>query len=229
MLSSSIGYGITHGFVGPMFSEKTTELLRTLSLFDRMRSVQVFLLKPAIDTRWSSASTATNAVVGTHSNLLRRENAMVVTSGDHAIQQLRSQPISETTRTVVVGLDEAQFVPNLISLFEWILGPRPGDHPWNRIEVRLYFSALNGTFDRKPFPEIAAIEPLTTEKKILSGVCGCCEMSKSHFSRRDVKSQELVLLGGADDYTAVCARCFHHSGRCSNNSSATVTVDLSSE
>lgn len=68
-------------------------------------------------------------------------------------------------------------------------------------------AALDGTFQRKPFGNILSLVPLAESVVKLSAICMQCYMEAA-FSKRTGTEQELVVIGGADKYQAVCRRCY---------------------
>ena len=68
-------------------------------------------------------------------------------------------------------------------------------------------SALDGTFQRKPFEQVVELCPLAERVDKLSAVCVHCTRPAA-FSKRIVAGDAVVDIGGADKYEAVCRRCF---------------------
>ena len=165
---------------GPMFSGKSTELLRRLSRFQAAK-VPLVLLKFSGDDRYSTTE------VQTHDR-----NAMSAL----AVSQL-SEALHATTDVRVVGIDEGQFFEDLLPFAERLA---------NEGKVVL-IAALDGTFQRQPFGQIAEMFPLCERVDKLSAICAVCSRPAS-FTKRLSAEKELVSIGGADKYVAVCRRCF---------------------
>jgi hypothetical protein len=69
-------------------------------------------------------------------------------------------------------------------------------------------SALDGTFQRKPFGDILHLVPLAESVTKLNAVCMLCHSTAS-FSARISGETDVKLIGGSDHYISVCRRCFH--------------------
>lgn len=69
-------------------------------------------------------------------------------------------------------------------------------------------SALDGTFERKPFGRILELIPHAEHVQKLSAVCMGCH-SPAAFSRRIGIEKEVVVVGGVDKYVAACRQCFN--------------------
>jgi len=71
-------------------------------------------------------------------------------------------------------------------------------------------AALDGTFQRKPFPNILELVPLAENVTKLNAVCMSC-FGEAAFSKRTSEEDSLEVIGGADKYMAVCRGCYHSS------------------
>ena len=71
----------------------------------------------------------------------------------------------------------------------------------------MIISALDGTFQRKPFGRILDLIPLAESVLKLSAVCAVCGANAS-FSQRIIKSSQVELIGGEESYRPVCRVCF---------------------
>jgi hypothetical protein len=68
-------------------------------------------------------------------------------------------------------------------------------------------AALDATFERKPFSNIAELIPMSENIVKLSAVCQQCGQDAA-FSKRTSDEKGLEVIGGADKYIAACRRCF---------------------
>ncbi len=69
-------------------------------------------------------------------------------------------------------------------------------------------SALDGTFQRKPFGRILELVPLAEQVIKLNAVCAVCGKDAS-FSQRLSCEKKVELIGGEDMYRPVCRACFN--------------------
>ena len=69
-------------------------------------------------------------------------------------------------------------------------------------------SALDGDFQREPFPQISQLYPLADKVTKLNAICLRCSnkgiQNDASFSLRTVNSMDKHFVGGKDSYEAVC-------------------------
>eukprot|EP00007_Cunea_sp_BSH-02190019_P003952 CAMPEP_0174243874 /NCGR_PEP_ID=MMETSP0417-20130205/33157_1 /TAXON_ID=242541 /ORGANISM="Mayorella sp, Strain BSH-02190019" /LENGTH=222 /DNA_ID=CAMNT_0015323469 /DNA_START=58 /DNA_END=723 /DNA_ORIENTATION=+ len=168
--------------MGPMFSGKTTELLRRLERH-RLARRRVVLVKYARDQRYAGEAEA-----ATHCGM-RAE----------AVGALKLEEAEERVRDAqVVGVDEGQFFPDLVEATE----------RWAAQGKVVVVAALDGDFQRRPFARVADLVPHAEEVVKLRAVCLVC-CGEAAFTRRLGTETQLEVIGGADKYIAVCRRCYH--------------------
>jgi thymidine kinase len=97
----------------------------------------------------------------------------------------------------VIGVDEGQFFAEIVEFCELMA---------NKSKTVLV-SALDGTFERKPFGNIINLIPLAERVIKLCAVCVYCACEAA-FTKRIVESKEVELIGGAEMYKPVCRGCF---------------------
>lgn len=120
---------------GPMFSGKTTELIRRIRRFETSGK-RVALIKHSADTRYDDLST-NNCEAVTHDRL-SRFNAIPVTFLDDII----SHP--DVISSEVIGVDEGQFFSDLA----------PVCNTWALAGKTVIVAALDGDYTRKMFPSV---------------------------------------------------------------------------
>lgn len=219
------GFGSAHAILGPMTSGKSDELMRRLDRFRRMRNASVHMYKPRLV---DEASLFPGMV---HSRTGAQWPATVVSTSLEILNDVigKREEIGKN-KIVVIGVDEAQFVVQLAVLLEIAkdrriltsiqLAPEKAQliSSWTMI---VFFAALDGTFEQKPWPEISNAIPHCLSIEKLRAVCVCCQLREAPFSRREILSEQLVLIeqedagtnGKAEKYVASCAACLTHAGR----------------
>ncbi|BFU24901.1 thymidine kinase domain containing protein [Entamoeba histolytica HM-1:IMSS-B] len=171
--------------IGPMFSGKTTELIRLIKRFRYSKKTTV-VIKYSKDTRYGSEDEAIS-----HDK-----------ESWKAIPTMKLMPVLETALNYeVIGIDEGQFFPDLIEFSEACAS-------YGRLVI---IAALDGTFQRKPFGQITDLIPLCESVKKLSAVCVNCG-KKAAFSLRTSSEESIEVIGGVDKYCAVCRKCFYKDG-----------------
>jgi len=167
---------------GPMFSGKSTELIRRLKRY-QVAQYKVLIVKYAKDVRYDEGGIATHC-----GQTLPALSATVLEELTH-----------KTDDYDVIGIDEGQFFSDVVTWCETMA---------NKGKIVLV-AALDGTFQRKPFCDILSLVPLAEEVTKLSAVCMNCFQDAS-FSKRITGDGETVeVIGGADKYMAVCRGCYH--------------------
>jgi len=174
--------------LGPMFSGKTTELLRRIRR-EQIAGATTLLIKHGSDTRY----TKDEKIIATHDGVSKElfKNTRVVSKKD-------TQFIFEED---VIGIDEGQFFPDLSAN---IAG-------WMKQGKRIFVSALNGDFNQKPFPGTSKLVSMASDIVFLKAVCMLCVVKPAQEApytvRTGSKSTQKILVGTSDIYKAVCTKC----------------------
>jgi thymidine kinase len=167
---------------GPMFSGKSEELIRRITRYNIAR-VPTQTFKPIIDDRY-----ATDSVVS-HSSLSTA--AEPVADSAELLQRVKD-------KTVVVGIDEAQFFDD--GLVDVVA--RLADAGKKVIIAGLDLDYLGRPFD--PIPSLMTRAEYVTKSLAVCHRCGGAGM----FTQRVIASDELVVLGAEGAYEARCRRCY---------------------
>eukprot|EP00118_Oscarella_pearsei_P026207 m.309607 g.309607 ORF g.309607 m.309607 type:complete len:274 (+) comp47071_c0_seq1:273-1094(+) len=179
----SRGSGQIQLILGPMFSGKTTELLRRIKRY-AIANHSCVMIKYDKDKRYAENN------ISTHDKQVRSALSCA------RLFDLKSQVL----KYEVVGIDEAQFFPDIVDFCEELADS-------GRTVI---VAALDGTFQRKPFGSILDIIPLAESVVKLSAVCMNCFQDAS-FSKRLTAETQIEVIGGSDKYMAVCRECYKQS------------------
>lgn len=163
--------------IGPMFSGKTTELLR---IAKRLQSIdlKVLLLNNYEDTRYSNTEMKTHDNNGLPCKFIKHFDNLEYESYD------------------IICINEAQFFNKLVPFCQKVL----------KQNKTLYVSGLDGDFKQEKFGEILDLIPLSDSITKLHAFCKICkDGTTAHFTKRLVtnKSQKLI---GVDQYIPVCRK-----------------------
>ena len=163
--------------IGPMFSGKTTELLR---IAKRLQSInlKVLLLNYYEDTRYSNSEMSTHDKDGLPCTFIKHFDNLEYDSYD------------------IICINEAQFFNKLIPFCKKVLSKNK----------TLYVSGLDGDYKQERFGEILDLVPLCDTITKLHAFCKLCkDGTHAHFTKRLVtnKSQKLI---GTDEYIPVCRK-----------------------
>ncbi|KPP70063.1 thymidine kinase, cytosolic-like [Scleropages formosus] len=165
---------------GPMFSGKSTELMRRVRRF-QVAQYRCLVVKYAKDTRYSEGGVATHD-----------RNTMEAVPAS-CLQEIYSLALEAT----VIGIDEGQFFPDTVEFCEEMAN----------MGKTVIIAALDGTFQRKPFGNILNLVPLAESVVKLNAVCMEC-FKEASYTKRLGEEKEVEVIGGADKYHAVCRACY---------------------
>ncbi|ETN81029.1 thymidine kinase [Necator americanus] len=170
--------------LGPMFSGKTTELLR---MHDRQMIARkkCVLVKYAGDTRYDPELIATHTKV----------TGQGITVKAHKLADVEEQIFDPTVQ--VVSIDEGQFFSDCAETCDQLAC----------MGKVVYVAVLNGTFERKPFPQVSQLLPYADEIKQVVAVCVGCG-SDASYSFRNTLDKKVEVIGGQDTYRALCRACY---------------------
>ncbi|XP_074081149.1 thymidine kinase, cytosolic isoform X1 [Macrotis lagotis] len=165
--------------LGPMFSGKSTELMRRVRRF-QIAQYKCLVIKYAKDTRYGKSFSThdRNTMEALPACLLRdvAQDALAVT---------------------VIGIDEGQFFPDIVEFSETMANAGK----------TVIVAALDGTFQRKAFGNILNLVPLAESVVKLTAVCMECFREAAYTKRLGVE-KEVEVIGGADKYHSVCRICY---------------------
>lgn len=166
--------------IGPMYAGKSTELLRKVNRH-KFAGLKCILLTYIEDQRYT-----TTPAVCTHDKI--------------CCEAIASYKIGDVLCTLddysVVGIDEGQFFPDLVEATEVLI----------QKGKTVIVAGLSGTFEMKPFENIAQLISRVDNLTKLSAVCMGCG-ADAPFTARTNESKELKMVGGLEAYKSVCRRC----------------------
>ncbi|XP_046359360.1 thymidine kinase, cytosolic-like isoform X1 [Haliotis rufescens] len=165
---------------GPMFSGKTTELMRLMKRY-QVANHSCLIVKYAKDTRYDNHGIATH------------DRTVLSATAAHELMSL----IPEALKYDVIGIDEGQFFPDVVVF---------ADTMAEKGKV-VIVAALDATFQKKGFGDILNLVPLAEHVMKLSAVCMNC-YNEASFTKRKGNETEVEVIGGKDKYLAVCRACF---------------------
>lgn len=169
---------------GPMFSGKSTELLRRLRLAQIARK-RTAAFKHASDLRYAEDQIATHAE--------QRSSAMAVSNPQEILESWHARG------AVVIGIDEAQFFDRSVIDVVENLANR-GKH--------VLVAGLNQDSFGRPFGPMPELMALADEVFLSRAVCLVCgeDATKSYRKVGDQLAQ--VLVGAEQEYEARCRKCW---------------------
>jgi len=192
-MSKSLNFnnGFLHLIIGPMYSGKTTEILRRLNIYSEM-GFETLYLNTKLDNR-------SGENFSTHSSFISNAGKIDTIS----VLKLRDS-LDEIMKYKVIGIDEAQMFSGLK---EFVL---------DLVETHkktIIVGGLNGDFKREKFGEIIDLIPYCDSIETLNPFCLACSQEGNYtnaiFSKRlDMNNTDKIVIGGKNEYIPVCRKCY---------------------
>lgn len=195
-------------YLGPMFSGKTTDLVRHLTLMVDI-GMSTLYITHSDDNRVETGATNGVKDLSTHSSY---GGAL-----PSKIKSIKTSSLSNIGDMIndyqVIAIDECQFFSDLVeNVLNWV----------NKRDKTVFCAALDGDAFRKPFGSTFTLIPHANEVKKLSARCQKCisefkslGIKVDHmnilapFTARIVEGKEQKLIGGAASYSPMCRK--HHN------------------
>ena len=168
--------------IGPMFSGKSTELIRRIRMLQKIDK-KVLVTKPIIDNRYISDKITSHNYESVECKVLSR------------LDEISDEEITNYDTIVV---DEGQFFPDLLTtVIRWI----------DNYPISIIVGGLDGDFQRQPIGQILNLIPHADKCQKLNSLCSKCkDGTEASFSFRCVNSNDKVLVGGSESYIPVCRK-----------------------
>jgi len=166
--------------IGPMFSGKTSELIRRYSR-NIIAEKKSLVIRYSEDNRYSLTNIVTHN--GIHVEAV-------------SCQKLSELELDEYIE--ILFIDEIQFYPDA---YEFCLEQINNG-------INLIITGLNGTFDRIPFSNVSKLISLATDITFCKSICHYCKKDIGCYSKRISAERDNIVIGGTDKYRAACKDCF---------------------
>jgi thymidine kinase len=178
---SSLDAGCLDLIIGPMFSGKTTQLLKIVTSYMRNGDA-VLCITHDTDTRYG------------HTRIISHDKESI---DAHAMPLLRDAFSLDGYKTCnVVCIEESQFFDDLVaSVIQMVESDKK----------HVIVCGLDGTYERKPFANMMELVPLADTVDKRAGLCNVCG-GRATFSKRLVEDTGDILVGGAEMYMNVCRK-----------------------
>lgn len=178
--------------IGPMFSGKTSELIRLVEreVYAKKKGA---IFKIAFDKRYSARQ------VVTHNGL--RYDAYTVASSDEGVDRIRE--IANSNGLDAVGVDEVNFFPlSVVGLLDELAARK-----------RVIACGLNLNFRAEPFQTTMELAARADRVRYLSAVCVVCGQEATRTQRLvggkpAPKESPVIIVGGKEMYEPRCRDCY---------------------
>ena len=172
--------GKLESIIGPMFSGKSTEILRRIRLLQVINK-KVLVIKASIDTRYIIDK--------------------ITTHNFDSVECIVINNLSEITDSMIVQydavvIDEGQFIPDLKpTVIRWL----------ENYNIDIIVAGLDGDYMKNPIGSILELIPHSEKVVKLCSLCNMCkDGTLAPFTFRTIPSQDIILVGGAESYIPVC-------------------------
>lgn len=175
--------------LGPMFSGKTTHLLRELLVASEL-GLKVLYINHTFDKRGDVFSTH-------HPLLMSKNNTNIEFTSLESLKGVRKEEYD------VIGIDEAQFFDKY--LYEFC------KTHCDTYKRHIIVSGLDGDSNREKFGHVLDLIPIADSVNKLKSYCLNCgpKKTKAVFTHRiDQFDTDKVKVGGKDKYQPLCRECY---------------------
>lgn len=177
---NQINNGKIYLILGPMYSGKTSELIRRYNRYI-ISGKNSLLVKSVIDNRYDIQSLCTHDL--------------------HKINAVSCKKLSNLENLEdydVICIDEIQFYEDNIEFIETMA---------NQGKI-IVASGLSGNYKRQPFQNIPQLSALADNIIYLTAICMICKSEGAAFTKRISSESAEVLVGSVEEYLAVCRKCY---------------------
>ena len=172
--------------IGPMFSGKTSELLRRERIY-KIIGISTIMVKFLGDIRYDCEKDE----ISTHDGI--KNNAIVT--------KLISDIIPKIIPFECILIDEGQFFLDLCETCDYLAN----------LGKIVIISALNGTFMRKCFSNVTNLISIADDITFLKSICEKCKNYASFTYRIDTQNQNEIQIGEKNMYVSLCRTCYNNS------------------
>ena len=176
-------------YIGPMFSGKSTMLIRKANIFKSIGK-KVFAINHSFDTRYEDKKIITH-------DKLSIDCIMVSSLDDIMKNEVYRKSFEESD---IVCIEELQFFNSMQFIKDAV----------EKYNKKVIASGLDGDYKRNPFPTILEIIPYCDKVTKLQGFCKMCsDGTLGIFTKRIVDGDSTILVGGEESYICVCRKHFN--------------------
>jgi len=167
-----------HLILGPMYSSKSNELIRQLLRYHAIGK-NIFCINSKLDTR-------------SKDNQIRTHDGVTIPASK--AENLLSD-INVPYNSQVIGIDEAQFFPDLIPFVQEKL----------KDNMIIIVAGLDGDYQQKKFGDILKLIPIADSYQKVYALCKICQDgTPASFTKRIVNDNQQILVGAKESYISVC-------------------------
>lgn len=177
--------------LGPMFSGKTTELIRIYNRYNAC-NIKICTINYKEDKRYHQFRMTTH------------DNKSIESINCFLLEELFESKDSSSKINIndydVFLINEGQFFDDLYKYVDCLV---------NKHNKKVYVCGLDGDYKRKKFGHILDVIPLADDVIKIKGICQICKKKDAIFTHRVSKEKKQKIIGGKDDYCTLCRKCYN--------------------
>ena len=180
-----INVGRLELIVGPMFSGKTTELMRRIKRHQVIGNIPL-IINSVKDVRCQD-------------EIKSHDNSVLKAVKVNCLAEIDNHSEVNLSDYQVVAIDEAQFFSDLQDYVVDVL--------LNKYNLHVIVSGLNGDFKQQMFGNTLFLIPHAESVDLLQGLCTICsDGTPGCYSARINRNMSQTLVGGKESYNCVCRK-----------------------
>ena len=171
-------------FIGPMFSGKTSELLKIYNRY-KVCQMKILVINYIEDTRYSSTGLYTHDQTFIPCKFIEKLSD---------VNKLENEFIESE----IILINEGQFFPDIV---EWV---KESIDVYNKC---IYVCGLDSDFARNKFGSLIDLIPYCDKVTKLTAICVNCKNEDAIFTHRlSTEKQQKII--GSDSYISLCRYCY---------------------
>ncbi|CCU55926.1 thymidine kinase [Choristoneura rosaceana entomopoxvirus 'L'] len=172
---------------GPMYSGKTTELIRRITRY-KLCKKNCVIISHSIDNRYDD------------DNILINHDGFKISHDDFIKTNILINKIKIFDKYEIIGIDECQFFDsNDLIIFCDTLANNG---------KKIIVAGLNSDFNKNPFKSIIKLIPISEKITKLQSICNFC-YNDATFTMKKINKDIIIEIGGSDLYIPVCRICYN--------------------
>jgi len=175
--------GYLEVILGPMFSGKTTELMRIYNKYNSC-DIRCCIINHISDKRYDEEK-------------MSNHNGVMLPSFNY---KTLSECLPLVSNYDIFLINEGQFFDDLYDIVNLLV---------NMHKKRVYVCGLDGDYKRRKFGSILDIVPLCDDVIKLKAICRRCKKKPAIFTHRVTNEQEQTVIGGSENYVSLCRNCYN--------------------
>tara|TARA_B100000475_G_scaffold198656_1_gene179554 strand:+ start:307 stop:873 length:567 start_codon:yes stop_codon:yes gene_type:complete len=186
MINNNIEAGYLELFIGPMWSGKTSELIKIHKIYSFS----------------NTQTTSINYIDDNKDNIISHDNKIIDCVSFIKLSEfsdiLNNDLSEDFISSKIILINEAQFFEDIV---EWVICAVESH------KKCIYLCGLDGDYSRNKFGNWLDLIPFCDKVTKLQSICGLCMKTYAIFTKRKTTNTEQLLIG-TDHYIPVCRKCY---------------------